>query len=73
MHDYFGSGDILSSVGIGVRIRNDNLLFNTLQIRLCFFPNLPDYSRVTNLIISGEQLLKPENFEPQRPSLLPFK
>ena len=72
-NDFVGSGDILSSIGIGVRIRNDNLVLNTLQIRLGFFPNLPEYSRINRLIISGEQLLKPSNFEPGPPSLLPYK
>ena len=72
-HDYIGSGDILSTIGVGVRIRNDNLVLNTLQIRLCFYPNLPDYSKINHLLISGEQLLKPDNFEPSRPSILPFK
>ena len=41
-NDLLGSGDILSSIGLGIRIRNDNLVFNTLQIRLGFYPNLPD-------------------------------
>jgi len=72
-HEYLGSGDVLSSLGLGVRIRNDNLVFNTLQIRLCFYPNLPDYSKINHLIITGEQLLKPDNFEPTRPSVLQFK
>jgi hypothetical protein len=72
-HDYIGSGDILSTIGVGVRIRNDNLVLNTLQIRLCFYPNLPDYSKINHLLISGEQLLEPDNFEPSRPSILPFK
>jgi hypothetical protein len=72
-NDFVGSGDILSAIGIGVRIRNDNLVLNTLQIRLGFFPNLPEYSRIKRLIISGEQLLKPNNFEPGPPSLLPYK
>jgi hypothetical protein len=72
-NDFVGSGDILSAVGIGVRIRNNNLVFNTLQIRLGFFPNLPEYSRTSRLLISGEQLLRPINFEPGPPSLLPYK
>lgn len=72
-NEFVTSGDILSSVGVGVRIRNDNLVFNTLQIRLCFYPNLPENSRINHLIISGEQLLKPNNFEPDRPSILPYK
>jgi hypothetical protein len=72
-NDFVGSGDMLSSIGFGVRIRNDNLVLNTLQIRFGFFPYLPEYSRVNQMIISGEQLLKPNNFEPGPPSLLLYK
>jgi hypothetical protein len=72
-NDFVGSGDILSSIGFGVRIRNDNLVLNTLQIRLGVFPNLPEYSRINQFVISGEQLLRPNNFEPGPPSLLPYK
>jgi len=68
-----GSGFNLISLGLGLRIRNDNLLFNTLQIRLAFFPNPPSYSEINNLTISGEQLLKPNNFEAGKPVLIPFK
>jgi hypothetical protein len=72
-NDFVGSGDMLSAIGVGVRIRNDNLVLNTFQIRLGFFPNLPEYSRISRLIISGEQLLRPDNFEPVPPTLIPFK
>jgi len=72
-NEFVGNGDFLSAIGVGVRIRNDNLILNTLQIRLGFFPNLPIYSRITNLLISGEQLLKPYNFEPGKPSILSYK
>lgn len=72
-NEFPGKGDFLSAIGIGLRIRNDNMVLNTLQIRLGFFPNLPVYSRTNPLLVSGEQLLRPENFEPGIPSLLPFK
>lgn len=72
-NDFVGSGDILSSIGLGIRIRNDNLIFNTFQIRFGFFPNLPAYSRTSPFIISGQQLLKPNNFEPGQPSVIPFR
>jgi hypothetical protein len=64
------NGEILSSLGVGIRIRNDNLLLNTFQIRLGFYPNLPLYSKVSYLSFSGEQLLKPDNFDPGPPSTL---
>lgn len=71
-NEYMSRGDLLSAVGIGIRIRNDNLILNTLQIRLGFYPNLPDYSRVKHLLISGEQLLQPHKFEPGAPSIISF-
>jgi hypothetical protein len=67
------NGEVLSGIGLGIRIRNDNLVFNTLQIRLGFYPNLPAYSRVNYLLVSGEQLLSPENFDPGPPTLLPYR
>jgi hypothetical protein len=72
-NEFARQGEILSSIGLGVRIRNDNLVFNTFQIRLGFYPNLPQYSSVNYLIFSGEQLLRPDNFDPGPPSVLPYR
>jgi hypothetical protein len=72
-NEFVGSGDFLSAIGLGIRIRNDNLIFNTFQIRLGFFPNRPEYSKINPLIVSGQQLLKPYNFEPGQPSVIPFR
>jgi hypothetical protein len=66
-------GQALSSIGIGVRIRNDNLVLNTFQLRLGYFPNLPPWSSATNLLLSGEKVLRPYNFEPGPPSILPYR
>jgi hypothetical protein len=67
------NGELLSALGLGIRIRNDNLLINTIQIRLGFYPNLPLYSKVNNLLFSGEQLLKPDNFDPGPPSTMLYR
>lgn len=72
-NEFLGNGDFLSAIGLGIRVRNENMVFNTFQIRLGYFPNPPDYSRISYLQITGEQLLRPRNFEPDKPSLLPFK
>jgi hypothetical protein len=63
----------LLAVGIGVRIRNDNLLFNTLQIRLGYYPVKPDFSKINPVVISGEQLIKPYNFDPGPASIIPYR
>ena len=72
-NEVLGRGVTLLSLGLGLRIRNDNLLFNTLQIRLAYFPNPPIYSRINYLTISGEQLLKPNNFDSGKPLVIPFR
>jgi hypothetical protein len=72
-NEFVRQGEFLSSIGLGIRIRNDNLVFNTLQIRLGYYPNLPPYSRVSYFTVSGEQLLKPDNFDPGPPTVLPYR
>jgi hypothetical protein len=72
-NEFFNEGEIISRIGIGLRLRNDNLVFNTLQIKFSFYPNLPRYSKVSNFNVSGERLLDPDNFEPGPPSLLPYR
>jgi len=72
-NEFVSQGEVLSSIGLGVRIRNDNLVFNTFQIRLGYYPNLPQYSRSNYFIFSGEQLLKPDNFDPGPPTVIPYQ
>jgi hypothetical protein len=63
----------LAGIGLGMRVRNDNLVFNTFQFRFGFFPNPPQYSRINYLLVSGEQLLTPYNFDSGPPSVIPFR
>lgn len=66
-------GTYLSGIGAGIRVRNDNLIFNTFQIRLGFFPHHPNYSRINNITVSGEQPLRMNNFDTGAPSPIPFR
>ncbi len=72
-NDFISEGNRLSGVGLGVRIRNDNLVFKTFQIRLGYYPNMPNYSKADYFIVSGEQLLRPDNFNPGPPTILPYR
>ena len=72
-HDVIGGGFSITSIGMGIRIRNDNTAFSTLQVRFAFYPNPPQYSKVNHIIISGEQLLRPNNFEPGPPSVISYR
>jgi hypothetical protein len=71
--ELLGTGYSLSSIGLGIRIRNENMVFNTLQIRIGYFPNPPPYSSINSVIVSGEQLLLPANFEPGPPAVIPYR
>ena len=72
-NEMLGNGYNLSSIGVGIRIRNDNLVFNTLQIRIAYFFNPPAYSSISPVNITGEQLLRPANFEPGPPAVIPYR
>lgn len=63
---------LYSSFGIGVRIRNNRLLFNTLQIQLAYFPNIPENSRFRYYEFSHETVLKPRDFMPKAPEVMPL-
>lgn len=64
---------LYSGLGFGVRIRNENLVFKTFQIRLAFYPNLPDVYSPNMFSISGEKLLDPKNFNFITPEPLRFR
>lgn len=72
-NEIIGNGYALSGIGLGIRIRNDNMVFNTFQLRLGFFPDPPSYSKINNLTVSGEQLLRPNNFDSGPPSIIPYR
>jgi len=72
-NEILGKGYALSSIGLGVRVRNNNLVFKTLQVRIGYFPHPPSYSRISPVNVSGEQLLRPENFESGPPSIIPYR
>ena len=63
----------LSGLGLGIRIRNDNMVFNTIQFRFTFFPDPPPFSNINPISVSGEQLLKPTNFESGPPSIIQYR
>jgi hypothetical protein len=68
------SGDktTITAFGLGMRIRNDQLLFNTIQIRFGYYPNVPEYSHGSSFNINGLTRLKPPNFEPGAPAVIPY-
>ncbi len=63
-----------TSVCAGLRIRNEMLVFNTLQIRLAWFPNIPkDGARFEYFKLSDEPTYKAPLFRPGPPSTYVFR
>lgn len=70
---FFGGGYYsVPALGAGIRIRNDQLVMNTLQIRLAWYPNAPPYSHKSWIVADGMSRLKPPGFEPDPPGVTPF-
>ena len=63
---------LYSSFGLGFRIRNNRLVFNTLQIQLAYFPNIPKNSSFRYINFSTETVLQPRDFKPKAPEVIPL-
>ena len=72
-NQYIFNGENYSGFGIGIRVRNENLVFRTLQIRLAFYPHLPIGAIPNYINVSGVTSSRFENFYPTPPAQLPFE
>jgi hypothetical protein len=63
---------LYSSFGLGVRIRNNRLIFDTLQLQFAYFPNIPKNSSFRYFHHSSESVLQPRNFMPKAPEVMPL-
>ncbi|MFC2116857.1 hypothetical protein ACFLTU_10300 [Bacteroidota bacterium] len=66
-------GAFLSGLGLGIRIRNERLVFETISIRLGYYPNHPEKSIPLFLDVFGEQRLNPDNFNVRKPRIIGFE
>lgn len=66
-------GDVYTGFGLGLRIRNDNLTFNTFQIRLGYYPKTPTDESMFDLDISGVSSFRQDNFEVNAPAVIEFR
>ncbi len=70
---YTLNNNLVSEIGLGLRIRNDKLIFNTIQFRFSYFPFSPPYSTTKNFEISGEKLLESKTFDPTSPKIIYYR
>ena len=69
----FTDSRLYSGLGIGLRIRNENLIFNTFQIRFAYYPVLPEEAHYQTIVLSGEKNYTPYHFRPHKPEIIDFR
>ena len=62
-----------SGIGVGLRIRNENLIFKTIQIRLAYYPNHPDDVNFFGFILDEVSKNSFYSFQPHGPEPLKFQ
>lgn len=67
------SEDYFAGVGLGLRIRNENLIFKTLQIRLAYYPNHPIDVSAIGFILDEVPRTRFYSFQPRGPEPLRFE
>ncbi len=55
------------SIGLGIRIRNDHLVFNTIQFQLAYFPRAPLGATNFDFRLSGESIGRFKSFDIKKP------
>ena len=65
--------DYYAGIGVGIRIRNENLVFRTLQLRLSFFPGHPEGMAAIGFGFSERRRSQFYSFQPRKPDMLRFE
>mgnify|MGYP003396848769 FL=1 len=65
-------GPLYQGYGMGVRLRNENLIINTLQLRIGYYPNIPDVNSSIRGGVEGNTPLKLRDFDISAPSIVPL-
>ena len=65
-------GQFYTGFGLGLRIRNERLVFETISIRLGFYPDHPGMDLPLLVDFAGRERLNPENFRVKKPRIVGF-
>jgi hypothetical protein len=64
---------IYTGFGAGLRFKNENLVFTTIQIRLAYYPLMPEETSPEYLQLTGIPDKRFDNFIMPKPEILPYK
>lgn len=66
-------GELFQGYGIGLRVRNENLAFNTFQFRIGLYPNIPNNNQAFRTDFSGIPRTRLPDFIFSAPEVVPFR
>lgn len=66
-------GPLYQGYGIGFRLRNENLTFNSFQIRFSYFPNIPGNRSPFRTGFEGVPSLRFRDFDLSAPLITPYR
>lgn len=70
--DFFKNDNTFFGFGLGIRIRNENLVFKTIQLKLAYFP-MPRFGKPNfNVGMAGKEKLRLRNFDAKAPPVFNF-
>jgi hypothetical protein len=67
------SGPLYQGYGIGFRLRNENLTFTSFQIRLAYYPNIPNNTIPFRQSFEGVPTLRFRDFDLSAPQIIPYQ
>ena len=67
------AGPLYQGYGLGFRLRNENLTFNSLQIRFTYYPNLPNNAAALRYAFEGVPVLRFRDFDINSPQVTLFQ
>ena len=67
------SNTMYSGLGFGVRIRNERLVFKTIQLRFAFYPNKSGFKQGDLFTISEETRFRTSNFNAHGPEIVRYQ
>ena len=70
--DFVFNEQYYSGLGLGLRIRNDNLIFKAFELKFVFFPNIPTDRPQTVYYFSNERPLKFNDFASGAPGIFSY-
>jgi hypothetical protein len=66
-------GPLYHAYGLGIRLRNEHLTFNTIELRLSYYPNVPALSSPFRVGVSGATSLQLMDFDISAPDIVPLR